>query len=93
MQKAVLPLPNPPQLGLSLTHKLVGNRCPPEAKAFGLHCNAPFMGHRYVAPPFTACPEWSERGGAGIDFPNRPFLKMWVRLSQLGEEALQEASI
>ena len=20
-------------------------------------------------------------GGAGIDFPNRPFLKMWVRLS------------
>ena len=33
------------------------------------------MGHRYVAPPFTACPEWSERGGAGIDFPNRPFLK------------------
>ena len=43
------------------------------------------MGRRYVAPPFTACPEWSERGGAGIDFPNRPFLKMWVTLSQLGE--------
>ena len=59
------------------------------------------MGRRYVAPPFTACPpafavassEWSEWGGAGIDFPNRPCLKMWVTLSQLGEEALQEASI
>ena len=39
------------------------------------------MGRRYVAPPFTACPEWSEWGGVGINFPDRPFLKMWVRLS------------
>ena len=44
------------------------------------------MGRRYVAPPFTACPEWSERGGAGIDFSNRPFLKMWVRTSPQGRE-------
>ena len=58
-----------------------------------MYKKAPLMGRRYVAPPFTAYPEWSEGGGAGIDFPNRPFLKMWVRLSQLGEEALQEASI
>ena len=42
---------------------------------------APLMGRCYVAPPFTACPEWSEWGGAGIDFPNRPFLKMWVKPS------------
>ena len=48
---------------------------------------APFMGRRTVAPPFTACPEWSEWGGVGIHFPNCLFLNMWVRPSApSGEE-------
>ena len=57
-----------------------------------MYKKAPFMGRRYVALPFTACPEWSEWGGAGIDFPNRPFLKMWVRLSpKWGRDRMQES--
>ena len=59
--------------------KPLGYIATPHEWGFGPTCmyeKAPFMGRRTIAPPFTACPEWSERGGAGIHFLSHLFLKI-----------------
>ena len=73
----------------------------PHKWGFLVHVSRPkalFMGRRYVAPPFTACPcprlredKLRQWGGAGIDFPNRPFLSTIQTLFSFSNTGFRQA--